>query len=106
MENRQEIKSTFNKVLQRQIPEVFRQSGSNIQVGTVVSFNTASRVAVVKLKVSGQIINSPRVSNQISILRTNDEVLILSVDANFTGRNFVIASFGGNYKDTVNAMES
>lgn len=106
MDSNKEAKKIFNKVLQRQIPEALKQSGSNLQVGIVVSFNTASRVAVIRMKSNNQVVGGVKVSNQINILRTNEEVVMLSIDHNFIGRNYVVASFGGNYRDTVTTSDS
>ena len=101
MENRIDTKRIFNKVLQRQIPEVIRNSGSNILIGTVITYNSLIRTAVIKSKISGQVISGAKVSKQISILRVGDEVVIISPDAKFANRNYIIASFGGNYQNTV-----
>jgi hypothetical protein len=101
VENKQEIKKTFNKVLQRQIPEMFRQSGNNLQIGVVVSFDSLSRNSVIRLKVSGQTINNPKISKSITTLRIGDEVIILSTDSSFTSRNYIVASFGGNFANTL-----
>jgi hypothetical protein len=96
MENKTDLQKMFQKVLQQEFPKMLRQMGSNIRIGNVISYSATTRVAVVKIKTTGQIINNPQINKNITSLHTGDEVILISVDANFSGRNYLIASFGGN----------
>ena len=100
MENRKEIKKTFNSILQKQIPQVFSQGGENIKVGVVVAYDSKTRYSTIRIKTNGKVVNGARLAKSIGTLKIGDEVVILSIDAKFSSRNYVIACFGGNYADT------
>lgn len=101
METRRDLKNIFGKVLERQIPIVLRQSGSNIITGIVTAYNSANRASTIRVNTTGQVINNARLSKQISTLRIGDEVVIISLDSTLIGRNYIVASFGGNYQNTI-----
>jgi len=103
MENKKETKKLFNSILERQIPAVIRQSGSNIQLGVVIGYNTLTRATSVKMRSNAQVILNVAVPTQISSLTIGDEVVMISVDGNFSSRYYIVASFRGNFRNTVDA---